>query len=166
MGFVPKDRPEDPEGTALREVMGLIWFLSDLRPLGLALMKEPILVDSGQWEPIYDRPRSYADVEGEVSSALVNLPKFRVKAKLLAGNSVLEHMLQVPVRGMGSALVRSGPVETIRAKTQREYCDALDDVLDRISRRSHSSALADEAHSQRRVRVTQPGSTERPCQVG
>src|SRR5262249_43242165 len=55
--------------------------ITGLRQLMYILAQEPILVDSGQWEPIYDKTRTYADVENEIASTLANLPNRQAKVK-------------------------------------------------------------------------------------
>lgn len=147
--------PESAENgeRANNELLGLWSFVGNLSALGMELAHNPILVDTGQWNPVYDRPRSYADIENEIASILVNLPKFRAKAKLLSGSEVVEHSLQVAVPSGPRDFRSSRRTEAVRDETRRNNSGPLNDVLDRIDRRGLRLAAADEAHTQRRTRV-------------
>ncbi|MGE0229256.1 MAG: type IV secretory system conjugative DNA transfer family protein [Dehalococcoidia bacterium] len=137
---------------ALEEMRAVFPMAFDIHSLGRELRANPILVDSGQWEPIFDRRRSYADVEAEIASELVNLPKFRARSKLLTGNGVAEHTLQIsppPSR----AAPTSPPVLPIRERSRRVYAAPLADVLDRVVVRGRQSEIPDQAHATRRVRL-------------
>lgn len=57
-------------------------FLTSLRQAMQVLAIEPIMVDSGQHEPIYDNPRSYADVQNQIATELANMPQYHAKCKL------------------------------------------------------------------------------------
>jgi hypothetical protein len=69
-------------------------FLCALMTLGRLLGKEPILSDSAKLEPIYDRPRTYADVQDEIASALANLPNRRARCKIVQGQMLSEHTIE------------------------------------------------------------------------
>src|SRR5205085_3475172 len=58
-------------------------FIASLRQAMEALALDPILVDTGQHEPIYDKPRTYADVQNEIATRLANLPKFTARVKIV-----------------------------------------------------------------------------------
>lgn len=138
-------------GGSRQEVDRLDWYVDWLRQLAAALAEDPIKVDSGQWEPIYDRPRSYADVEGEVASGLVNLPKYRARGRLLRANDVVEYIIRTPdYRAPAEEDRRRDLVRDIRERTRRDYCAPIDDVLDAILERGRIPGR-DNSFTQRRV---------------
>lgn len=145
---------ESNEHRAAMETMAVNIPLRNLHNLGTVLAEQPILVDSGQWEPIYDRPRSYSDVEGEIASNLVNLPKYHGRTRLLHANAVGEHFLRTPeYRAYDEDTGRDDVVSRIRDRTRMQYCSPLSDVLDAITRRSRIDPLGDVSPTQRRVRL-------------
>jgi len=87
-----------------------------------ALAIDPILVDTGQHEPIFDKPRQYADVQNEIATRLANLPKFTAQVKIVGadGNSV-EHTIQTsaPEQGLGKGALKDR-IERIRTQNMRE----------------------------------------------
>jgi hypothetical protein len=60
-----------------------ITFLRSLRSAMEVLAVDPILVDTGQHEPIFDKPRQYADVQNQIASELANMPKFTARIKII-----------------------------------------------------------------------------------
>jgi hypothetical protein len=145
-GIVNEDRVEDALlGIAMMEV-GLIW----LRLLGGELLRSPVIVDTGQLEPYFERPRTYADVESEIASDLVNLPKYTAKCRLLQGDAYVEHTVRTPTFKENPF----GPEATalrhrIRARTRAVYCEPLADVEERITLRRR--VAEDEGGTSRRV---------------
>ncbi|MCC6236800.1 MAG: hypothetical protein IT299_04410 [Dehalococcoidia bacterium] len=137
--FVDEERRERARGhphragTETYAAARLAW---QLHTLALALLREPIFVDSGQWEPIYDRPRSYADVEGEIASRLVNLPKYQARGRLLVDTNVREVDVQTPTFENRQATEEGiARAERIRARSRRDYCLPLARVLEIIAAR-------------------------------
>lgn len=93
--------------------------ITGLRQLMYILAQEPILVDSGQWEPIYDKPRTYADVENEIASTLANLPNRQAKVKILSEEYLIDTLAPAP--GLtGSAL--DDLLRDITQQTVSRYC--------------------------------------------
>ncbi len=77
-------------------------FVTCLRQAMQVLAIDPILVDTGQHEPIYDKPRTYADVQNEIATRLANLPKFTARVKIIGtGDTPVEHTIKTlePERG-------------------------------------------------------------------
>jgi hypothetical protein len=77
-------------------------FVTSLRQAMQVLAVDPILVDTGQHEPIYDKPRTYADVQNEIATRLANLPKFTARVKIIGiGDTPVEHTIKTlePERG-------------------------------------------------------------------
>jgi len=60
-----------------------VHFLQGVRHILHLIADHPIMAESGQYEPIIDRPRTYQDVENEIASSLVNLPKYTARVKLV-----------------------------------------------------------------------------------
>lgn len=126
----------DGESIGEYEVGRLEFHLRWIRELGAALAASPILVDSGQWEPYYDKPRSYADVEGEIASSLVSLPKYEARCRVLEGRSSAEHVVHTP-EFRPAALTSEAELMVLRIRqhTRDHYCAPLEDVLQRIRER-------------------------------
>jgi len=62
-------------------------FVTSLRKTMQVLAVDPVLISTGQHQPIFDKPRSYADVQAEIASTLANLPRFTAKIKLAGDNA-------------------------------------------------------------------------------
>ncbi len=126
-------------GTAGDGVAELSRHLHWIRELGQLLVQQPIYRDSGQWEPIYDRPRSYSDVEGEIASSLVGLPKYTARYRLGAGPTVKEGVMRTPehraIEANEESRVRT---ERIKERTRMEYCAPVKAVLAEIAARHRS----------------------------
>lgn len=130
--------------------LALVW----LGELAQLLVEEPILVDSGQWEPIYDKPRTYGDIEAEIASTLVSLPVFRARCRLIRPDGVREHTVRTP--RFDQSKRRHGNqemVERIRNRTRAEYCAPLDEVLTEIQKRQTGDAPPSASGTERRVRL-------------
>jgi Type IV secretion-system coupling protein DNA-binding domain len=125
------------------------------RELARLLVESPVMVDSGQFEPYYDRPRSYADVEAEIASKLVALPKFHASCRILNGNRVEEHMIRTP-----EYIERDGnqaELEHFRERTRRDYCIPLASVLDAIRSRQSGTLRSESLATTRRVSISPAG---------
>ncbi len=99
-----------------------IAFLRSLRSTMEALAVDPILVDTGQHELIYDTPRTYADVQNEIATRLANLPKFTARVKIVGANDKpVEYTIQTlsPDRGVGKVILQER-IERIR---EHNICD-------------------------------------------
>ena len=70
--------------------------ISDLVFLGWSLAQDPILTSSGQWEPDFDRPRPYADVEAELASNLVNQAQFHAHCKITSQGRPRQFLIKTP----------------------------------------------------------------------
>jgi hypothetical protein len=79
-----------------------IAFITSLRQTMQVLASDPILIDTGQHEPIYDKPRTYADVQNQTASTLANLPKYTARVKIIGSDDKsVEHTVKTlePERG-------------------------------------------------------------------
>lgn len=57
--------------------------VSDLTQLGDLLKADPLVSETGRYEPIYDSPRPYADMSGEIANELSTQGRFHAWAKIL-----------------------------------------------------------------------------------
>lgn len=130
----------DLQELAQKQVARLEQWGRALNDLGTFLYETPILVDSGQWEPIYDKPRSYSDVEASIASALVTLPKFHARVRILGAGASNEHVLRTPVfEGGETTGMVLAKVNRIRAKSREDYCQPREAVVREIERRHDES---------------------------
>src|SRR2546421_11476017 len=60
-----------------------------LRQTLAVLAKDPILVDTGQFQPKYQL-RTFADEENRIANEISQLPNYHAKARLLSGEHVLK----------------------------------------------------------------------------
>lgn len=124
----------------------MLWITS-LREAMEILAKDPIVVDSGQHEPIYDKPRTYADVQNEIATRLANLPKFTAKVKIIdAQDKPVEHTVKTlaPEKGIGKAALQDRIVR-IRAQNitggyVRERTVVEQEIQARQSQNAHSQS--------------------------
>jgi hypothetical protein len=96
----------------------LVNMITELRYTMAILVENPILVDTGQYQPKYQN-RTFADMENEIARDLTQQPNFQVKVKLLAG----EHTIQTKDSSpglIGSQLVQR--IAQIQAQTRKNYC--------------------------------------------
>lgn len=110
----------------------------DLLLLGVRLIDDPILVDSGQWLPTLDRPRTYSDVEGEIASRLVNQPQFHAICRINRDGQPEEHELRTAghVHTIPSAH-SIGKLQRIQARSRLLYCRPRYEVEAERLRREH-----------------------------
>jgi hypothetical protein len=47
-----------------------------------ALVTEPVWADSGQFDPIPDKPRQFSDVKNDIANQLSGLPSFTARVKI------------------------------------------------------------------------------------
>ena len=97
-----------------------IAFIRSLRSAMEALALDPILVGTGQHEPIYDKPRTYQDVQNECATRLANLPKYHAKVKI-ADSEPHEYSIKTiePEKGLrGTALQER--IERIRVQNRKD----------------------------------------------
>ncbi|MGI0034870.1 MAG: type IV secretory system conjugative DNA transfer family protein [Nitrososphaera sp.] len=83
-GSVTKESKREMESAS--RVIGMI---RELRYTMEALSREPILVDTGQYEPRFQN-RTFSDMENEIARNLTNQPNFQAKVKLLSGECVIK----------------------------------------------------------------------------
>jgi hypothetical protein len=87
--------PQVPE-----RVVAFVRLLRSLRAVMEVLAREPVLVDTGQYQPKYQQ-RPYADMEHQIANELSQMPNFHARVRFLScGEQVLEtRPLPPPVSG-------------------------------------------------------------------
>ncbi len=68
-------------------------FLYKMIELGDYLVEHPLMVQTAQQEPIYERPRAYSDVQAEVASALAHTPIRQARCRIIQDRIVVEHTI-------------------------------------------------------------------------
>jgi hypothetical protein len=130
--FLTKQQRLEKVGQVAKVVLGL-------RKLMDILAREPIMVDSGQHEPIYDKTRTYADVQNEIATRLANLPKFTARVKITVDGKPVEHTVKTlsPERGL-RAIALQDRKDRIRANNRTDgYTRKRDEVEEEIRNRQN-----------------------------
>jgi hypothetical protein len=108
------------------------------------LANEPILVDTGQYQPKY-QTRTYADMQGQIANELSQLENFHAKVKLLSN----EHVIRTnpSPQGLSGDLLEA---RLTRIKRQMRFlgyvCDAraVDEAVRKRHEKLRGSAGADD----------------------
>ncbi|MFL5627378.1 MAG: hypothetical protein ACJ788_17520, partial [Ktedonobacteraceae bacterium] len=110
-----------------------IW--SQLDTLSELLAQRPIYVQTGQLEPILDKPRLYSDVEAEIANELATLPRFTARCILSQDGQPHEYTIrtlpipEASVRGVSTAaLIKEQSRQACgkdRSTVEREIRDRL-----------------------------------------
>lgn len=91
-----------------------------LMDIGRALSAEPLLTNTSLWEPIYDKPRTYQDMQNETATMLANLPNREARCKIVVEHRMVEHPFRtLPPRRVDASSVPS--LERIRAGSRMLY---------------------------------------------
>ena len=90
-------------------------FFTPLVTLGLALSREPVYRETGQYEPIYETERPYADVTNQIANALSTQGRFHAWAKIM-GEQIVD---RVPYEG--GAWLDPAQREEIREASRERY---------------------------------------------
>jgi hypothetical protein len=96
----------------------LVAMITELRYTMAALAAEPILIDTGQYQPRYQN-RTYQDMENQIARDLTQQPNFQARVKLLSG----EHTIQTknfPPLLTGTLL--QARIAQVHTQTRRNYC--------------------------------------------
>jgi hypothetical protein len=134
--------------------------ITELRYTMDVLAQQPILVDTGQYQPKYQN-RTYADMENQIARDLTQQPNFQAKVKLLAG----EHVIQTkntPPGLTGSQLVQR--IAQIQAQTRKNYCKPRLEVEKEIRERQEKwrSGASTTSRSTLRLPSEEPPPLENP----
>jgi len=108
-------------------------FATSLRQAMQVLATDPILVDTGQHEPMYDKPRTYADVQHEIAKRLaVPFQVYSARCKL----GTKEYTIQAErLRDADTEHVWTERRDRIILRTRRCYCSKREDVDREIAER-------------------------------
>ena len=138
-GARSKSEQEQMAGFPEMEYKNLVYWAPRLMNFGRALAESPIMVDSGQYEPIYGQPRPYADVVNEIASSLANLHPYHARCKTLQGDRVVEHNIRtLPAANTGEAEEVGRRTEKIRESTRRQYARPREEVRQQIRERQQA----------------------------
>lgn len=92
---------------------------------------DPILIDTGQHEPIYDKPRTYADVQHEIAKRLaIPLQEYSAHCKLGAKEYTIK---ATQPRDADTGEVLLSRKQRIIAQTRSLYCIKREDVIKEIA---------------------------------
>jgi hypothetical protein len=109
----------------------LVNMITDLRYSMAILAENPILVDTGQYQPKYQN-RAFADMENQIARDLTNQPNFQAKVKLLSG----EHTIQTKDTPPGlTGLQLAERIAQVQAQTRKNYCKPRLEVEEEIRER-------------------------------
>ena len=104
------------KATIDRRVAPFVRMLRAVRETLVVLAKDPILVDTGQYQPKYQL-RTYADQENLVANDLSRLPNYTAKVRLLSG----EHTIRTnPAPKLVSELEVEARIRAIKERMLRE----------------------------------------------
>lgn len=109
-------------------------FIELFRATTILLRDEPILVNTGQYIPVFEK-RQYADVRNQIATELVNMPPYTARCKL--GNK--EYTIQILPLGNydGDAIVQARH-DRIITRTHVNYCKKRKDVKAEIAARQNA----------------------------
>lgn len=137
-------------------------FLRALRTTFAALCQEPVLVDSGRWEDVYDKPRTYADVQNEIATRLANQKNYIAKVKTEGGEYTIK-TIPLDDNGAGTASTVPSPggggrdgyaarLELVREQTRKLYCRSRLVVEEEVAKRHEALMQGEESEPPKRSR--------------
>lgn len=134
--------------------------VASLREVMEILATTPIMVDTGQHEPIYSE-RPIADVRNEIVNTLVHLNDYRAKVKTLAGEYDIQTMPPTP--SLTGALFEARKLNVLE-QTRTAYCSPRSKVEAEIAARQDLLMQEEERIQGRREEVgqVQPVSQAQP----
>jgi hypothetical protein len=115
-----------------------------------ALSEDPILVDTGQYREVRDKPRPYTDVQKEVANALSQAPNYTARVKTLAGQGTVKLLPATPGLAGSAFQDRRGQV---LEQTHAAYCRPRAAVEEEIADRQ--TALMEEEEQEPKSRRQQ-----------
>ncbi len=108
----------------------MVEFLAATFIVAKVLAENPILVETGQYQPRY-QTRTYADMEGEMANSLTNQPNYQARVKTIAGEWVIKTQ-RLPERNSASFPVL---LKAIQQQTRETYCTPRETVEQAITKR-------------------------------
>ena len=116
--------------------------------LGYRLALEPIIESTGQQESVYERPRTYADVQDEIANSLVNQPRFTATCKVVDHNP-----RQFAIRTTRAIVLDEShsfvDIERIRSESRLAFCKERAQVEAEIRARQGHQGDGDSPHERR-----------------
>jgi type IV secretion system coupling TraD/TrwB family protein len=135
----------------------LVNMITELRYSMAILAENPILVDTGQYQPKYQN-RTYADMENQIARDLTNQQNFQAKVKLLAG----EHIIQTKNYPSGlTGKYLEARIEQITEQTRQNYCKPRLEVEREIRERQERLKAVENKPNPTSAKATQPQRTRR-----
>jgi hypothetical protein len=120
------------KATVEARVSAFIRMHTALRQTLAVLAKDPIFVDTGQFQPKYQL-RTYADQENLVANELSQLPNYHAKARLLSGERVLKTH---PAPALVSEQEGEARIRAIKERMLREgYTKSAAEVEEEVAKR-------------------------------
>ena len=123
----------DMKATVAARVSAFIRMHTALRQTLAVLAKDPILVDTGQYQPKYQL-RTYADQENLVANTLSQLPNYTAKVRLLSGEHtirtnpppprVTDREVEERIRAIKERMLREGytkPAAAIEEEVRKRH---------------------------------------------
>jgi Type IV secretion-system coupling protein DNA-binding domain len=123
----------DSKATREARVAAFVRMLKSIREAMAILARDPILVDTGQFQPKYQL-RTYSDQENLVANALSQLPNYHAKARLLSGEHtiktrpapsvVFEQEVAARIRAIKERMLRDGvtkPAAAIEEEVRKRH---------------------------------------------
>ena len=121
----------------LRDVWqaGLRMWFDFLFDVGQLLQEDPILVNTGQHEPIYGPPRSYGDVQAQIANELANLPRYTARAKVLGAEHTVRTLPSSVGLGTPLGATLRTEIETITERSRLAFGTPREAIAAEIERR-------------------------------
>jgi hypothetical protein len=110
-------------------------FFTSLRKTMEVLSLDPILVDTGQHEPIFDKPRTYADMQNEIATRLSTLPNYQAKVRMVNSEALVQTLPPTP--HMSDELLTARH-ERVKDQTRKLYCRERMEVEEDITQRQET----------------------------
>jgi hypothetical protein len=137
--------------------ISLLNLITELRYTMAILAEQPILVDTGQYQPKYQN-RPFSDMENQIARDLTNQPNFQAKVKLLSGGHVIQTK-NIPPGVTGLQL--EARIAQIQAQTRKNYCKPRLEVEREIRERQDCLKAVENKPNPTSAKATQPQRTRR-----
>jgi hypothetical protein len=135
----------------------LVNLITELRYVMGALSTQPILIDTGQYQPKY-QSRTFSDQENEIARDLTTQQNFQAKVKLLSG----EHTIQTKNYPPGlTGKYLEARIEQITEQTRLNYCKPRAAVEEEIRQRQDRLKAVENKPNLTSTKATQPQRTRR-----
>jgi hypothetical protein len=128
----------DSRATIEARVAAYVRMQRSLRAAMQALAQNPILVDTGLFQPKYQL-RTYQDQENMVANELSQLPNYTAKVRLLSGEHTIKTNPATPLRPEHEVEAR---IKTIKARMLREGITVPTAAVEEAVRKRHEALRA------------------------